>query len=289
MMRTFETAKPIAVTVEVGVGDVRIAASERDDTVVEVQPSDSSRREDVLAAEQTQIDFEDGRLLVTTARGWRRWSPFTDDGSVDVRIELPEGSDVTTVTAVAQLRATGRLGACRCTAAAGGIRLEEAGAVRLRTSAGDIDVDRVAGDADVGTASGAVRLGAVAGNAVIKSSSGDSWIGDAAGHVRVRAAKGAIAIDRAHDTVAAKSGMGSIRLGEVSRGSVVATTGMGSVEIGIGEGAAAWLDLGTGHGNVRNELDDTAPPAAGERTVEVRAQSGYGDITVRRAITPARR
>ena len=283
MMRTFETASPIAVTVEVGVGDVRIAASERGDTVVEVQPSDGSRRDDVIAAEQTRIEFEGGRLLVKAARGRRRWSPFSDGGAVDVRIELPEGSDVTTATAVAELRATGRLGDCRCTSTAGGIRLEEAGAVRLRTSAGDIDVDRIAGDADVSTSSGAVRLGAVAGDAVIKNSNGDNWIGEAAGHVRVSAANGAIAIDRAHDTVAAKSGMGSIRLGEVSRGSVVATTGMGSLEIGIGEGAAAWLDLGTGHGHVRNELDDAAPPAAGESTVDVRAQTGYGDVTVRRA------
>jgi DUF4097 and DUF4098 domain-containing protein YvlB len=283
MMRTFETASPIAVTVEVGVGDVRIAASERGDTVVEVQPRDSSRRDDVVAAEQTRIEFERGRLLVKTARGWRRWSPFGDGGAVDVRIELPEGSEIAAETAVAELRATGRLGACRCTAAAGGIRLEEAGTVRLRTSVGDIDVDRVTGDADVGTSSGAVRLGAVAGNAVVKNSSGDNWIGEAAGDVRVSAGNGAIAIDRARHTVAAKSGMGSIRLGEVSRGSVVATTGMGSLEIGIGDGAAAWLDLGTGHGRVTNELEDAAPPAAGESTVDVRAQTGYGDVTVRRA------
>jgi DUF4097 and DUF4098 domain-containing protein YvlB len=144
-------------------------------------------------------------------------------------------------------------------------------------------VDRVAGDADVATSSGAVRLGAVEGNAVIKSASGDDWIGEATGQVRVSSGNGAIAIGRAHDTVVAKTGMGSIQLGDVSRGSIVATTGVGSLEIGIGVGAAAWLDLSTGHGLVHSELDDASAPAAGEGTVEVRAQTGYGDITVRRA------
>ena len=39
-MPTFETPEPISVSLELGVGDVRIAASERTDTVVEVRPSD---------------------------------------------------------------------------------------------------------------------------------------------------------------------------------------------------------------------------------------------------------
>ena len=39
-MPTFDTPEPISVTVEFGVGDLRIVASDRTDTMVEVRPSD---------------------------------------------------------------------------------------------------------------------------------------------------------------------------------------------------------------------------------------------------------
>jgi hypothetical protein len=63
---------------------------------------------------------------------------------------------------------------------------------------------------------------------------------------------------------------------------VVAETAYGKVEVGVADGVAAWLDLGTGYGMVHNELDAADRPGAGEPTVEIRAKSGMGDITVRR-------
>ena len=42
-MPTFDTPEPITVTLELGVGDVRITASDRADTVVEVRPSDPAK------------------------------------------------------------------------------------------------------------------------------------------------------------------------------------------------------------------------------------------------------
>jgi hypothetical protein len=59
---------------------------------------------------------------------------------------------------------------------------------------------------------------------------------------------------------------------------------MGDVEIGIATGASAWLDVKTGFGQVRNALDESAkPPAQPGETVEVRAHTGFGDITINRA------
>ena len=84
-------------------------------------------------------------------------------------------------------------------------------------------------------------------------------------------------------TVAAKSANGAIRLGAVQRGPVVAETAMGAVEIGIADGTAAWLDLDTRYGHLHNALETAGPPAAGEETVEVRARTSYGDITIRRS------
>ena len=56
-MRTFDTPEPISVTVELGVGDLRIVASDRTDTMVEVRPSDAAKKADVTAAEQTRVEY----------------------------------------------------------------------------------------------------------------------------------------------------------------------------------------------------------------------------------------
>ena len=48
------------------------------------------------------------------------------------------------------------------------------------------------------------------------------------------------------------------------------------------EGTAAWLDVASQHGRVRNLLQDAAGPDEDDRTVEVRASTSYGDVVVRR-------
>ena len=55
---------------------------------------------------------------------------------------------------------------------------------------------------------------------------------------------------------------------------------MGRIEVGIPTGTAALLDLSTSFGTVRNGLESVGGPAAGERTVEVHAQTSAGDIDV---------
>ena len=42
-MPNFDTPQPITATVEISAGTVRLVASDRDDTVVEVRPRDESR------------------------------------------------------------------------------------------------------------------------------------------------------------------------------------------------------------------------------------------------------
>ena len=42
-MRTFDTPEPIAVTLDVGVGDIQVVASDRTDTVVDVRRATQPR------------------------------------------------------------------------------------------------------------------------------------------------------------------------------------------------------------------------------------------------------
>jgi Putative adhesin len=283
-MPTFDTPQPITVTVELAVGDLRIVAGDRADTVVEVRPSNSSRKGDVNAAQQTRVEFADGRLLVKAPKGWRHFTPLGGHESIDVEIALPTGSHLRGDAAVAALRATGRLGECRYKISAGNIHLTQTGPVQLKTSVGDITVDHIAGDAELSTASGALRVDRIDGAAVIKNSNGETRVGAVAGDLRVSAANGRIIVDHARSTVVAKTANGDVRIDEVARGAIQVETARGSVNVGIADGVAAWLDLKTQFGNVRNGLADAGEPQAGEDTVEVRARTAFGDITINRAL-----
>ncbi len=74
-MPKFETPEPISVSVALVVGDLRIIASDRNDTVVVVSPNDSSSEGDVKAAEQTRVEFSQGRLLVKAPKSWKSRRP----------------------------------------------------------------------------------------------------------------------------------------------------------------------------------------------------------------------
>jgi hypothetical protein len=282
-MPTFDTPEPISVTVEIGIGDIRIAAGDRSDTVVEVRASDAGRKGDVELAAQTRVELSGGRLLVRAPRGWRYYSPWGGRESIDVEIALPAGSHVQAHAGVAAVNATGRLGQCRVKTSVGEIRVERAAAVRLDTSGGDVSVDRVEGRAEVSTATGAVRIGALEGGGTIRNSNGATRVGLAGADLRVKAGNGEIVVDRALASVDARSANGDVRLDEVASGVIVAQTASGRVEIGVHDGVAAYLDLDTKFGAVRNDLDDAGRPEPDARTVEVHARTSFGDVVVRRS------
>jgi hypothetical protein len=286
-MPTFDTPEPISVTLEVGVGDIRIVASDRDNTIVDVRPSDPAKKPDITAAELTRVEFADGRLLVEAPKGWRQWSFRGGGESIDVEIGLPAGSHVGGQVGVAALSCKGRIGECRYRVGLGDIQLDQAGPVQLKSGAGDISVNRAAGDSQITTGSGALVIGSIDGAAVVKNSNGDTRIGEVTGDLRVKAANGRISVDQADAAVTAKTANGDVRLGEVARGAVVAETAAGTVEVGVRDGVAAWLDLNTRFGNVQNDLEASGPPEPGEDPVDVRARTSWGDIIVRRSFANA--
>jgi DUF4097 and DUF4098 domain-containing protein YvlB len=265
-MPTFDTHEPITVTLQLGVGDVRVVASDRADTIVEVRPTHAAKPSDVTAAEQTLVEYASGVLQVKAHRGRKRYSFWGGSESIDVRIEVPTGSRLRGDAALAALSSAGTLGECR-----------------YKTGGGDITVEHVAGAAELTTGTGAVRVARIGGTAMVRNGNGDTWIGDVVGDLQVKAANGRIAVDQAHGAAAAKTANGDIRIGEVARGVIVAETACGKVDVAVRAGVAAWLDVHTGWGSVHNVLDASGRPGPAEETVEVRAHSSFGDVTIRRA------
>lgn len=279
-MPAYDTPGPISVTIELPVGDVKIAASDRTDTVVTVVPSDPDLESDVRAAERVRVDYSGGRLLVKASEQYR---PFADRGSIDVLIELPEGSDVRGTVSLAAFYCEGRLGGCWFKSGIGDVQLDETDALHVDASSGDITVGRVRGHAEVVLGSGAVRIREIDDSSVIKNTNGDIWVGAAQDDMRLKAANGSICVVRAGASVEAKTANGSIRVGEVARGTVGIETGFGELEVGIREGTAARIDLRTRRGSVRNSLTSAGGPQPSEEIAEVRARTSLGDIVIRRA------
>jgi DUF4097 and DUF4098 domain-containing protein YvlB len=280
-MPTFDTPQPISAAIALAVGDIRISAGDRATTVAEVRPSDPSNQEDVKAAELAHVEYVSGQLIVKAPK-LRSWLSRSG-GSIDVTIELPEGSQVHGAAGSADFDCDGPLGDCRIKTGRGHIRLDRAGTVSLKSGTGDITVDQVTGDAEVTVGAGDVRVRELDRSAVIKSANGDTSVGLARGDLRVKAANGSIALGVAHASVVAKSANGDVRVDEAVRGPVALETQIGDVEVGIREGTTAWLDVSASAGKVRNALDPSdAPGPSAVETVEVRARTAVGDIVVRR-------
>jgi len=262
-MPNFTTPQPITATVEISAGAVRLVATDRDDTVVEVRPRDESRSQDVKAAEQVRVDFNNGTLAVTSHRGFS----FPRRGAVVVDVGLPAGSRLDVAVASANVVADGEYADCK-----------------FASASGDLTVASAAGNIKADTASGAVTVDVVKGRGAISTASGDVTIGDLDGDVKFRAASGSLNVRRLHGKVNAQTASGDVNVATAVNGGLSVQTSSGEVAVGIAEGTAAQLNLRTRSGEVRNSLAESDGPAEGDETLVVNAQTASGDVIVQRAI-----
>jgi hypothetical protein len=256
----FSTPEPITATVTTAGARVRVAASERADTVVRVEPIDGADKSDVKVAEHTKVDFSAGELSVKTTKSGDK------DGSVAITVELPVGSKLVLNTAWTDVRADGLLGDCALNASSGRVRL-----------------DHIAGTADIECGAAEVRIGEVEGTVRYQGSTGKLWIGHALSDIDLRGAGGSFEIDRAEGGVVAEAGNCPIRVGRITRGRVELRNAAGGIEVGISEGTAARVDAKSTKGAVRNSLpaQDDADELGNQVTVFARTR--LDDIVIHRA------
>jgi len=264
----------------VDAGFIRFIAADRLDTLVEVRPHDPKKDQDVRSAEQTEVRYASGLLTIRTPKGRRLIGP---SGAVEVTVELPTGSRLDVAGAAASVIGEGRFGEVKVKTTAGDVRLDTTGPLKLTASHASITVDRVDGTAEITSSTGHMRVGTVDGTAVLKNSHGSTTVGTVTGELRLSGAHGGIDIERAEASVTGTTTNGHLRLADVARGTVQLETSNGSIEIGIRPGTAAWLDISSNRGQVRNTLAASEAPEQTEDTVKVRARTNWGNIDVLRA------
>ncbi|MGY1778784.1 DUF4097 family beta strand repeat-containing protein [Geodermatophilus sp. SYSU D01036] len=263
-MPTFDTPEPVSARIDVAAGSVRVRATDRAVTEVTVRPHDGRSSADVQAAEQATVTCADGHLLVRTT-GRPRLLFLASGGEVDVDVALPEGSSVEVRTTAGDVSCSGRLGRAVLESRHGDLRLDSAAGLRARTTSGGITVGEVSGDAVAHTDFGDVRVGRTDGDTRLRTTCGD------------------VTVDHTAGSLLGSTNYGRVRVGEAVRGSLVLETSYGEVEAGIAAGTAAWLDLQSASGSIRNELTAADGPEDATGTVQLRARTAYGDILVRRA------
>ncbi|MFG1603340.1 DUF4097 domain-containing protein [Actinoplanes sp. NPDC049265] len=280
-MPEFDTTGPIAATITLAAGDVRVTAGDTPGTTVEVRPANPGSERDRTWAEQTVVEYANGRLLVKGPKQ-RNFGIFAKTGVIDVAITLPAGSGVDADGGVLNLTGTGPLGEVRAKSGVGDIQLDRVAALEAKSGAGNISVRAVDGDATATTGAGDLRLGDTGGKAQLKTGTGQTRLDSAGGHVRIRSSNGEVLVGRAGGDVDASTANGAIRIGEVSPGTVTLKTALGELEIGVPEGLPAYLDVHTSFGTVHSRLSASEAPAGGGSHVEVNARTSYGDIVIRR-------
>jgi hypothetical protein len=277
-MPTFATPGPVTATVEVAGAQVRVAASDRTDTVVLVEPRDPASRKDVKVADKTKVDLADGQLTVKTI------TPGDKTGSVVITVGLPAGSSLAAYLAHSSVQVDGPVGQCELHMASGRVQLDRIDALRANISAGEVAIARIAGRADIEGGAFALRIGEADGPVGITGSGGQSWIGRAAADLELSSSSGGFDIDRAEGSVTATTASGAIRIGRMTRGQAKLMNGSGNIEVGIGDGTAAYIDVSSERGVVRNSVASPSPsPSSSPASVTVHARTRHGDIIVHRA------
>jgi DUF4097 and DUF4098 domain-containing protein YvlB len=246
-----------------------------------VSATNPAKAVDRRGAEETAVDFDGRRVTITGPRPRISWIGPTE--SVDVKVELPTGSRFTAEIAVGGVRTVGRLGATRIKCSMGPVDLDTTGDLWLRAGHGNATVGTAEGGLEATADHGQIRVGTVTGDAILKASHGSILVAESGGDLDAKLSYGDLEITKALASVSAKTAYGSIQLREVSSGSIQVESGFGQVTVGVRPGVAAWLDLSSKDGHVRNELDGDHAPDASEQTVAVRARTQYSDISIQRA------
>jgi hypothetical protein len=186
-----------------------------------------------------------------------------------------------TVWAPTRSRLAARVGA-------GDVRVSgRAGWAGVRTGSGNATLDGVEGDADITTGSGAIDLGPVTGRARLRSGSGAVRAAATGGPTEIKTGSGDIVLGEVNSDVRLRTGSGDVTVSDARSGELQFATGSGAVRIGVHPGVGAELDLVSGSGKARSELDVATEPPAKGAAVQVRGRTGSGDVLVARAAVPA--
>ena len=168
---------------------------------------------------------------------------------------------------------------------AGDVRVSgEAGWAAVRTGSGEASVQAVAGDADVVTGSGTIDVGPVTGRARVRSGSGDVRLNGIGAHTEIKSGSGDVTLGEVDADLGVRTGSGDIMINDAKSGQLRLSTGSGALHIAVHPGVAAELDLSSGSGRTRSDLEvGREAPSGGATRLRISGRTGSGNVLVTRS------
>lgn len=280
IVHEFTATGPLDATIQNLRGSIVLRAEHGTAVRVELRPRGEAGRE---LAEQMRVRFEADRLFVDTpSEGAQLFGGSMGDllrglgdestgsswsdrlaaglrsarrgveglaGALDVTVLVPYGSRVVLHDGAGDVRVHGVLARIEARTGAGDLSLDRGGEEETRLTTGT-------GDITVGPAAGSLSATTGTGDVVLETSAGRTSVTTGVGDVRVRCAHS---------------------------GHLAVRTGLGDVTLHIAPGTATHLDLATGLGDRDVQLTPTDGASQAERTLEIEARAGKGDLRVLRA------
>jgi hypothetical protein len=284
---TFQTPGHVRLEVRLGAGEIRLETDEVEETTVVLEAlrdNDASR----AVVENARVELRergDGYEVVVDARDrGRGLSGIFRGAEVLVAVKSPHGTSVESKTGSADVVGSGRFGSVEVESGSGDIEFREiAEDARINAASGEVQLGNVGLGARVNTASGDIQIRTIGGEAKINSASGDVIIRDVAGELSVNTASGDVIVRTVSGAVSVNTASGDQEIGSVG-GNATLKSASGDIKVGIPEGTNLWVDARSRSGEVRSELPVSDLPPDGEGpSVELRANTMSGDVTVTRA------
>jgi Putative adhesin len=284
---TFQTPGETRLDIRLGSGEIRLETAEVQETTVVLEPL-RDNESSTAAVENARVELRDrgnGHEIVIDVRDRARGIGIFRGAEVLVAVTSPEGTSVETKSGSADVEGRGRFGSVKVETGSGDVEFTEiAGEANISAASGDVQLSSVGGDAQVNTASGDVQIKEIGGEAKINSASGDVIIREVHGELSVNSASGDVLVREASSSVGINTASGDQALGSVVSGKVTLKSASGDLKVGIREGTSLWVDARSRSGEVRSELPvSDLPPDGNGPTVELRANTMSGDVTVTRA------
>lgn len=284
---TFQTPGETRLDIRLGAGEVRLETAEVQDTTVVLEPlRDNDATQAAIEGARVELRARGGgHEVVIDVRDRGRGFGFSKGADVLVSVTSPEGTSVEAKTGSAEVEGRGHFGSVEVETGSGGVEFGEiAGDANLSAASGDVQVGSVGGNARVNTASGEVTIRSIGGEAKINSASGDVILREVKGDLSVNSASGDVLVREAGASVGVNTASGDQQIGSVTSGKVTLKSASGDLKVGIREGSTLWVDARSRSGEVTSELPvSELPPDGSGPTVELRANTMSGDITVSRA------
>ncbi len=284
---TFQTPGETRLDIRLGAGEVRIETAEVQETTVVLEPLRDNEAS-TSAIENARVELRDrgnGHEVVIDVRDRGRGFSLSRGAEVLVAVTAPEGTSVESKSGSADIEGHGRFGSVEVETGSGDVEFGElAGDAHVNAASGDVQLGSIGGDARINTASGDVQIREIGGEAKINSASGDVIIREVRGELSVNSASGDVLVREAASSVGLNTASGDQEIGAVTTGKVTLKSASGDLKVGIREGTSLWVDARSRSGEVRSELPvSELPPDGNGPSVELRANTMSGDITVARA------